>query len=111
MKSWSLAQIKQCDNCPWKVDSDLSTIPGYSRTQHQELAQTIVDDSVLDLNRPVKFMACHNSTDDIDLECIGWLHNQRKANNLGLRWMMMSCENAAEIEVLGAQHSTFEQTL
>lgn len=111
MKPWNLAQTKQCKNCPWKVDSDLSKIPGYSRTQHYDLAQTIVDDGILDPSRPVRLMACHNSTDDNDLECIGWLNNQRNSNNLGLRLMMMRCRNVGDIQVTGKQHLTFEDTL
>lgn len=111
MKPWNLAQTKQCHNCPWKVDSDLSKIPGYSRRQHHDLAQTIVDDGILDPNGAVRFMGCHNSSDDNDLECIGWLNNQRDSNNIGLRLMMMRCQNVREIEVVGEQYLTFEETL
>jgi hypothetical protein len=111
MKTWNLAQTKQCRNCPWRVDSDFSKIPGYDRQQHLDLAQTIVDDGSLDPSRPVKFMGCHNSTEGNDLECIGWLNNQRNSNNLGLRLMMMRCRNVGEIEVVGEQHLIFEETL
>ncbi len=111
MKSWNLAQTKQCANCPWRVNSDLSKIPGYDRRQHHDLKQTIVDDGILNPNGAVRFMGCHNSTDGNDLECIGWLNNQRNSNNLGLRMMMMRCRNVREIEVVGEQHLTFEETL
>jgi hypothetical protein len=109
--SWKLKQTVQCKGCPWKVDSDLSKIPGYDRTQHYDLAQTIVDDGILDPSRPVRFMGCHNSTDGNDLECIGWIRNQLSSNNIGLRLLMISCENRGEIEVFGEQHLTFEETL
>jgi hypothetical protein len=111
MKPWNLAQTKQCQSCPWKVDSDLSKIPNYDRQQHHDLAQTIVDDGIYDPDRPVRFMGCHNSSDGNDLECIGWLNNQRNSNNLGLRMMMISCKNAGKIKVVGKQHLTFEETL
>lgn len=109
--SWKLKQTVQCQGCPWRVDSDLSTIPGYDRRQHRDLAQTIVDDGILDLSRPVRFMACHNSSDGNDFECIGWLRNQLNSNNIGLRLMMIGCVNSGEIEVVGEQHLTFEETL
>jgi hypothetical protein len=111
MKTWSLTQTKQCVNFPWKVDSDLSKIPSYDRGQHRNIAQTIVDDGILDPHRPVRFMGCHNSTDDNDLECIGWLNNQRNYNNIGLRLMMRICENVRDIEVFGEQHRNFKDTL
>lgn len=111
MKTWNLNQTKQCANCPWKVGASLPNIPGYDRTLHRQLALTIVDDGIYDPSRPVRFMGCHNSTEGNDLECIGWLNNQRKANNLGLRLMMMRCRNVKEIEVIGEQHLTFEETL
>lgn len=110
-KTWKLTQTKQCSNCPWRKDSDLSRIPGYSRQQHLDLVDTIVDNGILNLDRPVKFMGCHNSTDDKDLECIGWLNNQLRCNNIGLRWRMMTCENSEDIETTGEQYLTFEETL
>jgi hypothetical protein len=111
MKSWNLAQTKQCKGCPWRKDSDLSKIPGYDRAQHHDLAQTIVDDGILDPSRPVRFMGCHNSTGDNDLECIGWLRNQLSSNNIGLRLMMIGCANRKAIETFGEQCLTFEETL
>ena len=111
MKTWNLTQTKQCANCPWKVDSDLFKIPGYDRTQHHNLAQTIVSDGILDPSHPVLFMGCHNSSEGNDLECIGWLRNQLSSNNIGLRLMMIGCANSGDIEVLGEQHLTFEETL
>jgi hypothetical protein len=111
MKTWNLTQTKQCGNCPWRVDSDISKIPNYDRELHYNLDRTIVDDGIFDPSRPVRFMGCHNSTKGNDLECIDWLNNQRNSNNLGLRMMMMRCQNVEAIEVVGEQHLTFYETL
>lgn len=111
MKTWNLTQTKQCRHCPWRKDSDLSKIPGYDRQQHHNLAQTIEDDGILDPDRSVRVMACHNSSDGNDFECIGWLRNQLNSNNIGLRMLMIGCANSGKIEVVGEQYSTFEETL
>jgi hypothetical protein len=109
---WSLKQVKQCKNCPWRKDSDISEIPGYNEDYHRDLSATIVDDGILDLDRPVVFMGCHNSiAANKDLECVGWLNNQREGNNIGLRLRLRSCANYSELEVVGEQFRTFEQTL
>jgi len=55
-------------------------------------------------------MACHHSTNSRDLECVGWLHNQLGVgNNIPLRLSMGNYESA-ELEVLGEQKKTFEET-
>lgn len=113
-KSWQLKQTKQCKNCPWRKDSDLSQIPDYSEEQHRDLERTIVDNNIDSFNpiAPVAFMACHNGTAiSTNLECTGWLHNQLTGHNLGLRIRLRSCTNLRELEVVGEQFDTFEETL
>jgi hypothetical protein len=58
-------------------------------------------------------MACHHSSGDDNMYCVGWLHNQLGVgNNIGLRIrMLISCDNLKELKVYGKQHERFEQTL
>ena len=110
MKKFRLKKPKQCHNCPWRVDSDPYAIPGYSSGMHQDLENTIADPGVINLG--VNAMACHDSPEDQQYFCIGWLDNQLGVgNNIGLRLQMRHCENSHEIEVFGKQHQRFEDTL
>ncbi len=111
--SWKLNRTKQCKKCPWRKDSDPRQIPNdYCETKHRNLKQTIADpENPLDSLIPNKLfaMACHETDSDY---CIGWLNNQLGVgNNIGLRLKMLSCENAADIQISGEQHETFEATL
>jgi hypothetical protein len=111
MSNWNLKQTKQCTNCPWRVGSDRSTIPGYDRGLHEKLDETIAKDINLNFDEPIKFMGCHNSTDDVDLECVGWIENQLRCNNIPLRLRMLSCSNSRDIQTFGKQVKAFEETL
>lgn len=110
--SFKLQQTKQCKNCPWRVDSDPNAISGYSLEMHQDLENTIADPGTINFGREIRAMACHNSTDEEQFHCIGWLvHQLGVGNNIGLRMQMWNCENASEIEVFGEQHQRLEDTL
>jgi len=75
---------------------------------HRALKSTIAAPGDLGFG-PRAVMACHESD---DAHCIGWLVNQLgPGNNIGLRILMMSCENARAIKLRGEQHETFEDTL
>jgi hypothetical protein len=110
-KTWKLKRTKQCGKCPWRVGVNHRENPnGYSEELHRALASTIAKpadlSSLLGMQRA---MACHETH---DAHCVGWLVNQLgQGNNLGLRIRMLSCSNAGEIQVLGAQHECFEDTL
>lgn len=111
-KQWNLKQTVQCVNCPWRKDSDPSNILNYDEQQHEDLISTIVDDDIYDPYRPLKFMACHNSTDTgTDLECVGWLYNQMGCNNIALRIRMLACGNIEDIKTHGKQFKNFQRTL
>ena len=57
-------------------------------------------------------MACHNSPQNEEYHCIGWLHNQLGVgNNLGLRLEMKNYSNSHEIEIDGPQFKTFKETI
>ncbi len=107
-----LAQTKQCGNCPWKVDRNLNSIPGYNRENHEKLKQTIACPSgeVSELKKPLRIMACHYSTDDKMLECIGWVYNQARNNNLALRLVLLRCKNVKHLQLDGEQRKDFAQT-
>ncbi|MEG4248696.1 DUF6283 family protein [Microcoleus sp. Pol10D4] len=116
-----LAQTKQCANCPWKVDRDLKQIPDYNRENHEALKGTIVDpnlDLYEQLASPNVAMACHYSTDEKLLECVGWIYNQLRNNNLALRLVLMRCatrpqatNQISQLEIDGKQRATFAETL
>jgi hypothetical protein len=107
-----LKRTKQCAKCPWRVDVNPYDIPdGYCPTKHANLASTIAKPADLSAinaaTMPV--MACHETQ---DAHCVGWLANQLgPGNNIALRIAMMRCENISELETVGEQHETFEDTL
>lgn len=107
--SWKLKRTKQCQKCPWLVDTDPHEIPnGYCEAKHRALESTIAKPGD-GLSGPGAAMACHETD---NAHCIGWLVNQiGPGNNIALRLMMPSCENASKIQLLGAQHETFADTL
>lgn len=106
-----LPRTVQCAKCPWKVSTNPRDIPnGYCETKHRALESTIARD--LSINRKQPAMACHHSTGDDQMFCIGWLVNQLgPGNNIGLRMAMMNYSNAKDIKVKGRQHDRFEDTL
>lgn len=107
-----LKRTKQCAKCPWKVSTDPHDIPdGYCEIKHANLKDTIAKEGEFNLG-PLKAMACHHSTGDDNMYCVGWLNNQLGVgNNIGLRIRMMSCENISQLKVVGEQHRRFEDTL
>ncbi len=109
-EKWSLKRTKQCALCPWRTDVDPHDIPnGYCEIKHKALASTIAIPGDLSYD---KAMACHGSNSEDRMHCIGWLSNQIGAgNNIGLRRHLMNCENADQIELVGEQHETLEDTL
>ncbi len=113
MKNWSLKRTTQCTKCPWRKDVDPHDIPnGYSEEKHRALRATIAAPASLDFlstKEPLRVMACHETE---DAHCLGWLvHQLGEGNNIPLRIRMMSCTNAKEICLRGAQHATFDETL
>ena len=105
--TWKLKRVVQCEKCPWRVETDPHEIPnGYSVEKHRALRATIASGPSLSCER---VMACHEMH---DAHCVGWLVNQLgPGNNIGLRFQMLSCENARFVKLRGEQHETFEGTL
>lgn len=107
-----LIRTKQCKKCPWKVSTNPFDIPdGYCPVKHKNLKSTIANAGDINFGA-LNAMACHHSSGDDNMFCVGWLHNQLGiGNNIGLRIRMLKCENLSELKVYGKQHSKFEQTL
>ncbi|MEG4500648.1 hypothetical protein QUB05_26370 [Microcoleus sp. F10-C6] len=112
-----LTQTKQCANYPWKVDRDLSKIPGYNRDNHCILNGTIanpdidISEVIHQVTTSMRIMGCHYSTDEKLLECVGWIYNQLRNNNLALRLALMRLSQIKKLEIDGAQRATFAETL
>ena len=106
---------KQCSKCPWKMSTNPREIPnGYSEDLHRRLQVTIAAPCDLAaVNAPTrKVMGCHESKRGKEIACVGWLVNQLGVgNNLELRIGVMRGEVDANVEVVGAQHETLEDTL
>jgi hypothetical protein len=110
-----LSRTTQCSKCPWKVSTNPFDIPdGYCPIKHENLKNTIADQDIMkQLVQPAtNAMACHHSTGNDGMYCIGWLHNQLgEGNNIALRIKMRSCENIRDLKVIGEQHRSFDETL
>jgi len=109
---WKLKRTTQCAKCPWRKDVNPHEIPnGYSPDKHRALKSTIArpaDLSCLAADH-IHVMACHETH---DAHCIGWLvHQLGPGNNIALRMSVRSCENIAQVKLIGEQHERFEDTL
>jgi len=106
-----LLQTKQCETCPWKKSITVDNIPNYSVETHEDLWESIADETgnIEKLtSKGIVVMTCHKS---IKSPCVGWLHNQLgKGNNIPLRLQMGFYSNAKYIQVEGEQKETFEET-
>jgi hypothetical protein len=105
---------KQCATCPFKKGTNPFDIPGgYSAEKHAALGEsTIADpDDPYKTVRRFRVMACHLTPIGDEKPCIGWLHNQNEASNLGLRLAIHEGLISLDYELDGPQHATFEDTL
>jgi hypothetical protein len=66
-----------CKSCPWRVDSDVSSIPGYDQQKAVGLLRTASAGNG-DAFRPI--MACHNSTETKMHACKGYLAREGWSN-------------------------------
>lgn len=104
---------RQCAKCPWKTSTDPYDIPnGYSRSMHAALDNTIAEPGRLVIGGPLRMMACHESPTGAELPCVGWLvHQLGRGNNLVLRLAVTRGQVDGDVEVVGEQHTRFEDTL
>lgn len=112
MSQFNLVRTKQCAKCPWKVSTNPHDIPdGYCPTKHKALEKTIAKEGDLNFGT-MNVMACHHSTGNDQMYCVGWLNQQLGVgNNIGLRLRMRNCGNIRDLKVYGDQHERFEDTL
>lgn len=107
-----LERTVQCSTCPWRVGSDAYQIPGYCPNKHRSLESTIANKDEVVIEGKLKVMSCHHSTEQVNYPCIGWINNQLgHGNNILLRLWARNIENLGDIELVGEQHETFEQTI
>jgi hypothetical protein len=102
---------KQCAKCPWKVSTNPFEIPdGYDPEKHKALANTIAKPSSLEgLGDGMYIFACHETH---ATPCVGWLVNQLgPGNNIPLRIAVSRGRIDGNVETVGEQHETFEDTL
>lgn len=109
-KEWSLKRTRQCDKCPWKVETNPYEIPdGYSLERHLRLGETAVPG---DIRGSEQAMSCHEHRLEEQVFCVGWIHQQMGiGNNIRLRMLMLSCANAGDVQLDGEQYQSFEDTL
>lgn len=103
---------RQCADCPWKKTADPRKIRGYSVGLHKGLATTIAEPGAL-IGGSLRVFVCHKTH---DLPCAGWLVNQLgPGNNIPLRLACSAHQGAgridANVETVGEQHETFEDTM
>lgn len=99
----------QCKTCPWRVGASTSDIPGYSREKHEALRRTTI--AIPGALVPTHTMACHHSTDDAPVACVGWLHNQLgPGNNIPLRMRAARDPSIADYDLRGPQRETMDDT-
>jgi len=106
-----LPRVVQCKKCPWRLSTNPRDVPnGYCEKKHKGLETTIT--SGLESLTANTAMACHHSVGGDGMYCVGWLHNQLgSGNNIGLRLRMLYCDNINDLQLVGEQHETFEDTL
>lgn len=112
-RAFKLKRVRQCERCPWKVDTDPHEIPnGYEEALHKDLAGTIAEPGRLAFGGALRIMACHEHPPSDEAHCVGWLMNQLgPGNNIGLRLSMLGCENLRHVKLDGPQHECFKDTL
>lgn len=105
---------KQCAKCPWRKSVNPRDIPnGYCEVKHRALRSTIAEPGALDLDQPMRAMACHETNAlGGELPCVGWLvHQLGPGNNLPLRLRVIKGLVDGDVKTVGPQHSQFEDTL
>lgn len=109
-----MSRRKQCRHCPWRKDVDPNDIPnGYCSTKHANLKDTIAVPGALPTQvQALRIMACHESPVGKELPCAGWLMNQLgDGQNIALRLRVAFGHISADVELVGEQHATLEDTL
>lgn len=104
---------RQCAKCPWKVSTDPFDIPdGYDPAKHRALSGTIAEPGTCRIGGGMRVMACHETPVGEELPYVGWLaHQLGPGNNIALRFAVIAGRIDGNVETVGEQHETFEETL
>lgn len=104
---------KQCAKCPWKKGVNPHEIPnGYCAIKHKKLKSTIADEDRYKIGGSLRLMSCHEFDPGAEKPCVGWLHNQMgEGNNIALRIAVATKRIDSNVQIVGEQHATFEDTL
>lgn len=97
-----------CRHCPWRLDQDATVIPGFSL----EKAEGLVRTTETELGAPQ--FACHQSREDEEIVCAGWLARYGW-DNIGVRIGLMTGKYKPEMLAPGDDwpelHETFEEVI
>lgn len=104
-----LQRTKQCKNCPWKLSVNPADIPnGFDYDSHKRILENAPKEGQIYVEK-LHIMSCHNSNDNDEMFCIGWLKNQLgSGNNIPLRIKMMNYSNVSKIKTFGKQKADFK---
>src|SRR5262245_40518590 len=91
-------KLLPCKSCPWRVDSDVSMIPGYNQEKAVGLLRT-ASAGQGDGFRPI--MACHGSSESQPHSCKGYLAREGWSN-LNVRILLAKDEIENPTAVLEA---------
>lgn len=64
---------RPCPSCPWRVDQDASTIPNFRLDLAENLANTCPSERGYGPDFGSPQFACHQSREDAEIACAGWL--------------------------------------
>lgn len=105
-----ITRKKQCLKCPWRVDVNPYDIPNYIPEKHLKLKNTMLT-GMEGFGKSRRVMSCHELEGVEGDYCVGWLiHQLTVGNDIGLRLKMRDYD-LSDVELIGEQHGTFEDTL
>lgn len=97
-----------CPSCPWRVDQAATDIPGFDL----ELAEHLAGTSDGEFGSPI--FACHQSREDEEFACAGWLAVEGY-HSIAVRLMVMGGRLDAEALMPGeewpALHQSFDELI
>lgn len=109
-KGMHLSHTTQCKTCPWRVEASLEDIPRYSRAQLEDLEESCNQSGISSLSSHA--MMCHHAKSNEFRPCLGWLvYAIGPGQNFGARMIANNIKNLGDVQLLGEQHETFQDTL
>jgi hypothetical protein len=98
-----------CKGCPWRISATASAIPGFDMEKAENLINTVGQE----FGQPM--MACHQSTEENEIHCVGFLAVQGW-DNITVRMAVISGQIPAEAleqppEEWGEMHESFDEMI